>query len=82
MTAKKWVADLCRGCTAVPDLHFSECCRQHDLDYENMKISRKDADKRFLDCMLATRKLKSIAYVYYLGVRIFGGLFWKERLDD
>jgi len=54
----------------------NEACRIHDVDYSTKRISRKEADKQFLDNMLEkadTRGKKNSAYLYYGLVRLFGG---------
>jgi hypothetical protein len=71
----------CKGCTGVPEGPFYECCVKHDEDYEKggSHVDRKEADKRFLACMLARRKWKPVAYTYYWGVRVFGAFFYKHK---
>ena len=50
------------GCTAVPDLTYSKCCRAHDADYryavneEGEELTREEADKRLRECMMKTGK--------------------------
>lgn len=80
------------GCTAVPDLGFSEDCNKHDKDYrlgvdENgEKLSRWRADWRLFKNMLFNKKqpipLRLVAApVFWLGVRVGGGGIWKGYRD-
>ena len=74
------VAKVCRkikpdGCTLVPDFDFRSCCDQHDVEYRLQVVSRKEADQRLRACIRSSgHPLK--AELYYLGVRLFGGIFW------
>ena len=74
------------GCSGVPELIFHDCCVQHDKDYYN-KIGRLKADRKFRDNMYREvvkypcDAKTSIAYLdiadaYYLGVRLFGWIFY------
>jgi hypothetical protein len=66
------------GCTCVPDLNLSDCCRQHDYDYYSEKHcyrNRKEADKRMYRCVKSKGR-PFIAILYYLGLRLFGWLFF------
>ena len=71
-------------CTGVPDgilgYDWWEKCQEHDRDYWYSGIDRKVADIKLREGMkekLPTH-LHFIAWIYYFGVRIIGGLFWKE----
>ena len=55
---------------------WSDCCHRHDLDYVRQKISRKEADKKLLDCV--KDKCKVVAYIMYAGVRSAGWWFWNK----
>ncbi|MFA9275001.1 MAG: phospholipase A2 [Candidatus Aquirickettsiella gammari] len=71
-------------CTAVPDqpfgYDFSGACQNHDANYGSTSLlSRLEADNQFLVDMKAVCASTGgdvlcygTAYVYYLGVRIFG----------
>lgn len=76
------------GCTAVPDLTYSKCCRAHDADYrfgvnENGDpITRAEADQRLRTCMAKTGKTPVIGrfllpWVFWAGVRMGAGKVWK-----
>ena len=70
------------GHKLVPDGPFASACRQHDLDYAEGKLSRLEADQRFLANMKARAAGLSswwarifwgrMARVYYWAVRAFG----------
>lgn len=77
----------------IPDslfgLDISDACNIHDYMYEQ-GINRKRADKLFLENMLLlinkdsnSKILKSLrkakAYIYYLGVMLFGNFFFKKK---
>ena len=77
---KKW-----KGfCTCFFDKLFgkdwSECCKQHDEDYINLKEneSTKPSDLKFLEC-LKKKSWKPVAYLMYGAVRIFGRKFKGEN---
>jgi len=55
---------------------WSDCCKAHDEDYKLLKEgdSTKRSDLRFLSC-LKKKAWKSLAYVMYGAVRIFGRNF-------
>jgi hypothetical protein len=80
------------GCTAVPDLTYSKCCRAHDADYryavneEGEPLTRAEADKRLRECMMKTGKTPVIGrfllpWVFWLGVRAGGGGIWNGHRD-
>lgn len=62
---------------------FNASCKIHDLDYDSMKYSRKEADYRFLLNMKKQAKnnilFKIVAYAFYLMVRIGGSISWKKE---
>ena len=76
------------GCTPFGlKTSFQKCCVAHDIDYSvYSRVPRKEADKRFLKCMLEIAEIdsatpkwikKAKAYVYFGAVRAFGGFFFK-----
>ena len=77
---KKWKG----SCTCFFDRLFnkdwSECCDQHDEDYNNLKEgdSTKPSDVKFLDCM-KKKSWKIVAYFVYGFVRVFGRKFKGEK---
>ena len=79
---KRWKG----SCTCFLDKLFnkdwSECCKQHDEDYINLKDgdSTKPSDVKFLEC-LKTKTWKPVAYVMYGAVRLFGRKFKGENYD-
>ena len=65
---KKWLS-----------VKFNIACKFHDLDYENPKLSRFQADNMFLSAMISQSKThRDIAYafVFYLSVRVLGKHRW------
>ena len=77
---KKWKG----SCTCFLDKLFnkdwSECCKQHDEDYINLKDgdSTKPSDVKFLEC-LKKKTWKPVAYLMYAAVRLFGRKFKGEK---
>lgn len=77
-------------CTMVPDKLFGvsmkPACYHHDRQYRNevkVRKTRKQADRAFRDHIFKLFKNKNkpiIGYLVsrwrYLGVRLFGGVFW------
>ncbi len=64
-------------CTFAPDLDIGSCCGAHDQAYAigGNRRDRRQADRHFRRCILqAGRPL--VAQIYYLGVRLFGWLFF------
>lgn len=66
------------GCTASPDFDFRECCERHDKDYYSCRFTRKQADIRLREC-IAGKGYKVLPWIYYYGVRIFGGPHYNKR---
>jgi hypothetical protein len=73
------------GCSAVPDLWFRPCCDEHDIAYRTghdvngEPISRWAADRAFRKCMYdraPAGRVSPTAWLYWLGVRVFGGSSW------
>jgi len=73
------------GCTVVPDrgavFDFYAACKRHDLEYQTCGVPRWEADERLHDAMLescvhspAPEACRARADVYYVGVRVAGGL--------
>lgn len=63
-----WSTD---GCSAAPDLNFTECCEDHDFAYRNGLIPRRYADKHLRECM-RDRGWKVLPWIYWVAVRAFG----------
>jgi hypothetical protein len=68
------------GCTWVPDFNIKDCCVKHDKAYYygGSAGQRKFADIRFRNCILR-KGCPFLAWVYYFGVRIFGGPLFPTR---
>lgn len=84
-----WKALRGDGCTSSPDFFYSDCCRNHDADYEyhidetGKDITRLQADNRLFDCMKKKGKTPIIGkfilpVVYWSAVRLFGKSHWKD----
>jgi len=64
-------------CTMSPDIIFGidlrDDCKGHDLEYGLRKLSRKEADIQFRENIKAKGGIVAfiIAWVYYIGVRLF-----------
>lgn len=59
------------GCTMSPDLVFSECCVDHDVNYATGEINRKEADRELRKC-ISSKGYPFLCWVYWLGVRLAG----------
>jgi hypothetical protein len=64
------------GCSWWFDGCWRECCEIHDYEYckGGTKEERKLSDKRLRDCV-ASKGHKVVAYIMYIGVRVFGMSF-------
>jgi hypothetical protein len=85
-----WRAIKGDGCTAVPDLHYASCCNKHDKAYRtgvNRKgrpTTRLKADLALASCIMREKSSPIflrilIAPTFFIGVRIFGGQFWRGK---
>jgi len=61
---------------------FNTPCKNHDKDYEEKKLTRKEADKKFLKGMKIEAEnniFKNVlAYTFYGFVRAFGWLSYRK----
>lgn len=60
---------------------FNQACKFHDEAYSEKELTRKQADKEFLNIMLNTSpdlKRKTLAYLFYFSVRAGGFLFYRK----
>lgn len=80
-------------CTLWPEGWWSSCCEKHDLDYEN-GVDRLSADKALLECVSYSYQeiyppndnsnhhyetlSMLVAFVMFIGVRMFGSIFYKK----
>jgi hypothetical protein len=73
------VRGITDGCTLAPEHNFSACCIEHDIHYrENPDhITRGEADARLRRC-IAGKNHATLAWIYWLAVRIFGRKAWKK----
>lgn len=74
-------------CTAVADL-YADCCFEHDHAYRTgtdiwrRPITRAAADAAYWQCMTAHSYLgrgDPVAWVRWLGVRLFGRRAWRRK---
>lgn len=77
-------------CTAAPELFYSECCKQHDVEYstgmdsDGKPLTRYQSDMAFLKCCKLRRKNYPITgllipWMYFFAVRLFGGRRWLKK---
>lgn len=77
-------------CTLFPEGWWGDCCRKHDITYEN-KVDRLQADRELLQCVVETLPETFpdysliggglslvIGFIMYIGVRSFGSFFYKK----
>jgi hypothetical protein len=79
------------GCSGVPDVWGRPCCDEHDVAYrchndpDGQLITRAQADARFRRCLASRSPLRHLglafasplAWLYWLGVRLFGRRAWR-----
>jgi len=67
----------CDECTGVPEFGFAACCGQHDIAYGvgGTWQDRLQADRALRNCIWNSGE-PFLALIYYLGVRLFGWLFY------
>jgi len=60
---------------------FNEECKTHDEDYNNLLMTRKEADKRFYKNMKKRAGYwpinRLLAWLFYIGVRKGGEKYWR-----
>jgi len=68
------------GCSLFPEGNWHECCVAHDYAYceGGTRQDRKKADIQLMRCV-ALKGHPHIAYLMFLGVRLFGGPFFPTR---
>lgn len=69
------------GCTDSPNLNFVDCCNEHDYNYQDMSMSRKEADDELRACM-QKKGWVVLPWVYWTGVRIFGGNHFARKQNE
>jgi hypothetical protein len=70
------------GCTAVPDFDFgADCCGEHDYHYQLGDITRSEADTRLRQC-IRKKGYIVLPWVFWLGVRIFGGGYYRKKQNE
>ena len=64
-------------CSFAPDLDIGQCCTVHDVAYQTggSEFQRWIADRKFRNCIRAEGR-PFVAWIYYLGVRWFGWIFF------
>ena len=73
-------------CTKAPDIIFgldlSDSCKEHDEEYRDRELSRKEADVQFRENIKAKGGPLAfcLAWLYYAMVRLFGKshYYWDE----
>jgi hypothetical protein len=71
-------------CTLWPDrlfgLDWSACCRLHDIAYGSVATASKaQADQALFQCVLEVTGWHSFAAVMFVGVSVFGWIFFKKK---
>ena len=76
------------GCSGVPDFPWAEiACHEHDIHYRTHMtlwgdpITKRHADWRFARMIMRAAPLgvcSPTAWLYYLGVVLFGGRAWNS----
>ena len=78
------------GCSGgAPDLNYRPCCDRHDIHYktgfdlDGTRITRKQADGMFFDCMKEHGKVPILGtlilpFLYWGAVRLFGETAWDK----
>ena len=62
------------GCHYFPDGPWKGCCHDHNVAYA-ARTDRADADRALRKCVKANGH-PVIAWIMWLGVRLFGWIFW------
>ena len=82
-----FLADGCSGGVSTAWRIFSKhdppwegCCFQHDRDYRNPQITRREADRKLLVCV-ASNGHPGWAILMWAAVRLFGGAFFLKIKD-
>lgn len=61
---------------------FNESCKIHDQDYSSGKLTKEEADQKFLENMLKQAEgssfWTSMAHAYYRATKMFGSFSWKK----
>lgn len=72
-------------CTLFPEyigsVYIGDACRKHDRRYENTRITRGQAD-RLLYRDIRRRGLYFTAFIMYIGVRLFGWVFYGNTTNS
>jgi hypothetical protein len=70
------------GCSGVPDLNFGiDCCGEHDYHYQNLGVTRAEADKYLRQCM-QDKGYWVLPWVYWIGVRLLGARHYRKRQNE
>jgi len=68
------------GCTIVKDFIFTPACQVHDMLIRFKRVSRKEADKLYLEYMMELagddKFYRFVAYIYYYAMR-YVAIFFK-----
>lgn len=65
-------------CSGIPRMKLAveSCCEAHDRAYsQGSTVSRREADRQLYACLAPSRPV--FARLVYVGVRLFGWLFYK-----
>ena len=79
MGRRMWHPSMSDGCTLIADEpRIKPCCIEHDSDYVVQDITRHEADRKFLACLIRHGWPRWKAYLVYKSVRLFGWLLWDD----
>lgn len=69
-----WFRHFTRGCTLFPDENYTSCCDSHDKHYAT-GTSRSQADQELRECIIKAGH-PYMAWIAWIGIRLFGWPFW------
>lgn len=69
------------GCTNAPDLNAADCCAEHDYHYQDLDLTRAQADKKLRKCMQKKGWI-ILPWIYWGAVRIFGGNHYARKQNE
>lgn len=69
------------GCSYFPDGNWRACCLDHDMAYfyGGSAAAKRKADLALMTCVVESGN-PYIAFIMFVGVRLFGGPAWPHRL--
>ncbi|CAE7879335.1 unnamed protein product, partial [Symbiodinium necroappetens] len=74
-------SDLEDHCTMFPEGDWAHCCQLHDIAYDASGTPRLEADLDLLLCLTDMGR-PIVGIIMFLGVVLFGWLFYRDNLFD